>query len=746
MYLQLKYFLLQILLTLPFQAHCTYQAEELVFPKETFEEVTSSRIYSQFRNNVGRSFQFQNSIIQNLHEMVDELPSCLNHIINYNGMDLIPFKNPIVLSRYDVIHVKYKVKRPWTRKTADGLFTDWKRSLYFEKVSKLLANKTQQLPWCKRVSLWDDMECYDVELVDNSPKINGWSCESHWYLFPPNPTEDMLFYEKNLGGLRMLIPGSYKSFWSHKVGRVMNESNLGEFRAGLLKTRPIYDIIITKMNQVDYYTMRAWTKSLYAAHNGLPKGYTTSAREELTFTIEISNSLKNLAQKIYLLKNAILFCRHCKRALPFQPIALGVPFCERELIATFLNLNSNTDYIYWTLWMVGGLDDGFLSQDLKEMLNVSPYSYLLSTGEEHNKLWSNLDLAQFQVEVRILMQTVVGSNGSFRYENWWGINWKSSDWHGTVPLETKYNSPFVLAGLYGNGDLFQFAMHPTKLKFVSCGKPLQDGLAFAQLLSIFDIPTWLGVAGSTIIVTFMLRKSSSRSIGGDSFTKYLGLKKSNLNHQKGIIYPSELYLYAIGAKDSMFQMYNDHYILPETLDRIVNRSVLHPLWVTIFTNRTPTNIEILVECNKTSLFLPELEAIETYYKLRQNKTIRNNVYLSTNDLFSLNHRIQFVRWVNPKIIRRMNGLDASGIWRWWSNIVMNYLTKVRGRESGLNDGQVRGTGESNLGGNISIVFALLAAGIASCLAFFVYEIRRLIKKTLGRVYQFVRKQVRKYFR
>ncbi|CAL8098557.1 unnamed protein product [Orchesella dallaii] len=359
---KLKYFLLQILLTLPFQAHCTYQSEELVYPKETFGEVTSSRIYSQFRSNVGRSFQFQTRIIQNLHEMVDELPFCLNHIINYNGMDLIPFKNPIVLSRYDVIHVKYKVKRPWTWKTAEGLFTDWKRPLYFEQVSKLLANKTQQLPWCKRVSLRDDMECYDVELVDNSPKMKGWSCESHWYLFSPNPTEDMLFYEENLGGLRMLIPGSYKSFWSHKAGRVRNESNFGELRAGLLKTRPISDIIITKMEQVDYYTMRAWTKSLYAAHNGLPKVYATSTREELTFTFQKSNSLKDFGRIIYTLKNAILFCRHCKRALPFQPIPLGSSFSEKEVSAKFLNLNSNTDYIHWALLMVAGLDEGSLSQ------------------------------------------------------------------------------------------------------------------------------------------------------------------------------------------------------------------------------------------------------------------------------------------------------------------------------------------------------------------------------------------------
>ncbi|CAL8127607.1 unnamed protein product [Orchesella dallaii] len=634
--------------------------------------------------------------------MVDNLQSCLNHIINYNGMDFIPFKSPIVLSRYDVIHVKYRVKRTWIRKSAEAIFTDWQRPLYFEQVSKLLANKTQTIPWCKRVSLLDDVECFDIEFVDNSPKTKGWSCESHWYLFPPNPTEDIMFYEENLGGLRMLIPGSYKSFWSHNVGRVMNESELGTYRWGVLKTRPNFDIIITQMDQIDYYTMRAWTKSLYAARNGLPKGYTTKAREESTFSLEKSDSLQDFGRIGYKLKNTILFCRHCKRALPFQPIGVGPVFSEKELVAKFHYLHSNTDYIYWTFLLIGGLEEGFLSQNIREVLNKSPYNYLHSAGGEHKFLWSDLENAQYQIEARLLMQAIVGANGSFRHQNWWGINWRFSYWHGigNIPLETKYNSPIVVVGLAGNGDHFHFDVHPTKLKFVSCGKPLKDGLAFSQLTSIFDLTTWLCISLSII---------------------------------NGIILPSELYLYAIGAKDSFFQLYNGKFSLPKTLDSIVNRTTLHPMWGQIFKSGKPTNVEILKDCNKTALFLPELEAIQTYYKLRQNKTIKNNVYLSRKDLFRLNHRILFMRWMNPKILMRMKGLGTAGIWRWWSDMVVNFLTKVRGRGSTLNDGQVGGrVGESNLSGNISIVFVLLAVGIVSSITVFLHEVWSLIKKAVSR--------------
>jgi len=195
-------------------------AEEFFLPQNNFIEEVSFRKYSHFRNENFLFTQKSDILLQNLVEMVASLPSCLNHIINYNGIDVKPFKSPVVLSRYDVIHVKYNLKKRWIKANGSPLSTNWKRLFAYEKVSKILANETKEIPWCKRESIRDDLECFDIPFVENGINGRGWWCESHWYIFPPNPVQDPLFYERGgelLTGLRLLIPGSFKKFWSHKL-------------------------------------------------------------------------------------------------------------------------------------------------------------------------------------------------------------------------------------------------------------------------------------------------------------------------------------------------------------------------------------------------------------------------------------------------------------------------------------------------------------------------------------------------
>jgi len=194
---------------------CEHFIEEILHPKENFVEIPSSRKLSHFRNEKWRLNPAKNVVLYNLNEIVDKLPSCLNHIINYNQIDLLPFQTPIVLSRYDIVHVKYKSLKGWLTSKPVGIFPEWDRIYPFEKASKILANASKEISWCRRESLRDDSECVDIPFVDNSPKAKGWWCESHWYLFPPNPVEDPLFYEGDgtpSTPIRMVIPGSYKKF------------------------------------------------------------------------------------------------------------------------------------------------------------------------------------------------------------------------------------------------------------------------------------------------------------------------------------------------------------------------------------------------------------------------------------------------------------------------------------------------------------------------------------------------------
>jgi len=111
----------------------TFSLEEVFNPDPKNFQLVSHQ-YSSYRNDSTKNWNTlkgRDIHLTNLAETIDKIPNCLHHIVNYNGIDLLPPKTPIVLARYDVIHVKYQILTA-TAKTPQ--FTEWTRTIPFENV------------------------------------------------------------------------------------------------------------------------------------------------------------------------------------------------------------------------------------------------------------------------------------------------------------------------------------------------------------------------------------------------------------------------------------------------------------------------------------------------------------------------------------------------------------------------------------------------------------------------------------
>jgi len=188
-----------------------------------------SHKYSNYRvdpTKTNNTWKDRDIKLSNLVEKIDALSPCLHHLINYNELDLRPSKTPLVLSRYDVVHVMYKTTTARAHKLD---FIDWKRTFPFEKVPA--TKNSSGLEWCQRRSRMYDLECFDIPIEDHTPKTKPWRCEVHWYLFPPIPIKDQMFYNidpkfnpSSPPLVEMIIPAAYKKFWTFNLNKGFNES------------------------------------------------------------------------------------------------------------------------------------------------------------------------------------------------------------------------------------------------------------------------------------------------------------------------------------------------------------------------------------------------------------------------------------------------------------------------------------------------------------------------------------------
>ncbi|CAL8136688.1 unnamed protein product [Orchesella dallaii] len=170
----------------------------------------------------------------------------------------------------------------------------------------------------------------------------------------------------------------------------------------------------------------------------------------------------------------------------------------------------------------------------------------------------------------------------------------------------------------------------------------------------------------------------------------------------------------------------------EKIREMMNHTGLIPDWLNlIMDNNLTTYYNILKECNKTALFLPDMEAHELYYEMRRRK--HKHAFLSHKEdqLLDYKYGIGLGRWVNRKILARFYGMHISGIWEWWNDLIVNFMTRVKSGDRSDNEFRA-----SNLEGNISIVFVILLVGLVVSILGFVGECKNFIGEGIAGISSF----------
>ncbi|CAL8131263.1 unnamed protein product [Orchesella dallaii] len=207
----------------------------------------------------------------------------------------------------------------------------------------------------------------------------------------------------------------------------------------------------------------------------------------------------------------------------------------------------------------------------------------------------------------------------------------------------------------------------------------------------------------------------------------------SINEHWGIFMPSELFLF-ISGEYNYFDYYKSvEYRLSNYTRFIMNNTKLHPDFVSMFMHGTPTSAYAINRCNQTALFLPDIEAHESFIKLQEISELKDHLYLGKASMFDVDYAIAFGTYMSPKIYDRMRGLEASAIFVWWTDFTVNYMTKIINRqEYFLNNTNLIETssGKSGMSGNISVVFVLLAVGLAVCICTFALEAHVFLRKVV----------------
>ncbi|CAL8069489.1 unnamed protein product [Orchesella dallaii] len=460
----------------------------------TFIEV--ERNYSNYRTSLAKQFESSNKLIVNLNTNLQLFDGCLIHLINYDGLDFIPFQQPVILSRYDVVHVKYKAinKNPSSSIyiSTSPRYSLRSRTFPFEKMP---GNKTE-IPWCRRY--WPDLQCIDIPYLDMSSKAKPWTCEAHLYLFPPSPEQDPTFYERLYDRQRfnLLLPAGYRQIWSNWWPfylHVNDDKIFYKFDSihPLTSNRRWYDILISQnMEESIVGPWKNALKEMSAAH----QGFSTSNRELLLVPVlpqpQIHHALGQRTTYYPVNIGSItVLCRNCIRCSTLQPVNIGTPQNFPELNQIIDQLNKNIEQILWKVYGVG---------EMVKMLKTH------SGKEKHSDLHSSirdnsLEALIWRLNGRLL--AAVFNNATFQSmfdtppDKQTECGWDDARIHDYDPI--------IHIFLTGKSDYSHFLDHRYSLKFVSCGRPATNTLAFSELISIFDTHTWVYLNVFTVVVALL---------------------------------------------------------------------------------------------------------------------------------------------------------------------------------------------------------------------------------------------------
>ncbi|CAL8135795.1 unnamed protein product [Orchesella dallaii] len=117
------------------------------------------------------------------------------------------------------------------------------------------------------------------------------------------------------------------------------------------------------------------------------------------------------------------------------------------------------------------------------------------------------------------------------------------------------------------------------------------------------------------------------------------------------------------------------------------------------------------QCNKTALLLPSFMCQKYHRRLellgRREVFVGKEIYTNPSHSFTLGGSIPLY------IVKRLSGMEASGLWEWWTKIVYE--------GSGLTYEVNKSLRKPTLEGNVLVIFALLICGISVALLCLVIE-------------------------
>lgn len=134
---------------------------------------------------------------------------------------------------------------------------------------------------------------------------------------------------------------------------------------------------------------------------------------------------------------------------------------------------------------------------------------------------------------------------------------------------------------------------------------------------------------------------------------------------------------------------------------------------TLFGRNSTCNI--LQNCNKTALLLPDVDAHLKY--LETVKGNENKVFLSKNGSVTIRFGFQFFDWVHPRVLKRLAGLQESYIMEWWTKFVVDFVPKIKT----VNLETELAFKSTSIHGKIFTIFVLWTGGFTICILTYLAE-------------------------
>ncbi len=197
---------------------------------------------------------------------------------------------------------------------------------------------------------------------------------------------------------------------------------------------------------------------------------------------------------------------------------------------------------------------------------------------------------------------------------------------------------------------------------------------------------------------------------------------NNSDHSFSNVFYSELYTYG-KAENSWLNILG--WMTAETFSakvtRLMNHTKLLQNWMETLLNFNKVDNDLMKDCNRTAVLLPDFAAHEYYYNLKRKK---KSAFLGNGLQMSMSYGIKFSRRVNPQVLVRMQGLYSAGLWDWWTKVMVDFMPRIQG---GFINDRISPWKASDLNGNIVVVFVIYCAGILTGIFVWILEVNFLLR-------------------